>query len=1265
MAGGGALVAAAEGLARDADEAAGQIGDSTAALFEKTADNEESNLARTLDSDAQTAQQFTQAGARNVGTVEQGAADAAPAADAAAGDVTATGDGDVSMTPPGPVTADGVGPCGKVGEPIDVVGGQMVTAKTDVELPGVLPLVLRRAYASGYRSGRLFGPGWASTLDIRLKIDADGIHFAGDDAQILHYSVPAQPGQQVFPADGARWPLTWDREADEIRVQDVTAGRTWHFTVLGRTSAAGAETRPLTALSDRNGNRIVFERDEDGLPVEVRHSGGYRIAVDTIYTAAGFRVEALRLLGGTNADQDSTLLTYQYDPRGRLVGLIDSTGVPFVYEHDDADRITAWIDRVGYRFEYVYDQAGRVIRTSGDGGYLSGSLTYDPENRVTIYTDSLGHSTEHHYDRYGHVTKTVDALGNATVTESDRYGRLLSHTDPLGNTTRYSLDENGDPIRIDRPDGTCVLVTHSDTRLPAEVTGPDGTRWQYAYDDRGNLTAQTDPLGAVTAYSYGDRGELQAITDALGYTTAVTTNSLGLPISVTDPTGAAWTIARDSRSRITATTDPLGSITTMVWTAGDDLSERIFPDGTSEIWQRNPNGELTAYTNQGGFTTAFEVGPFQRVTSRTDPDGTHYGFTHDTELRLTTVTNPQGLTWQYSYDAAGNLTREQDFNDRTLGYSHDSAGRVVRRLNGAGESIDLIRDTLGQVIERRTDDGSTTTFDYDRAGRLTGAAGPDCAVEMARDPLGRVLAETVNGRTMASAYDLLGRQINRITPTGRISAWQYDQAGRPATLTSGAQQLSFGHDAAGQETHRWISPTAALTNAWDSLGRLTSRQLVAVEGQAAEPTSRLLHERTWTYRADSAPDTVTDTSDGIRQFDLDPMGRVTAVHAATWTEQYAYDGSGNLSHASDTRSQGPDSVGPRVLSGTLLHEAGRTRYEYDAQGRMVKAVRRTLSGQQKVWAYMYNALDQLTEVTSPSGERWRYVYDPFGRRISKQRLAVDGSPLEEIAFTWDGAVLIEQHHVRTGTFTAIATSWDHEPGTWIPVAQNQRTFYAAAPQEVVDEQFHAIITDLVGTPTELVTPDGRIAWRQRTGLWGGHFADSDISEVDCPLRFPGQYHDQETGLDYNYLRYYDPEAARFTTPDPLGLVPSFNHFAYVDNPLSWLDPLGLAKYRGARAGETPTFGARPGEYKVDSETGFVKPTHGVSLFDNTQDITKNKFEPYTVDETTVPDTLQIKQRGKPGHYEIMPSESAKLTPDQYQQELAKIKTVTAPSCGGE
>jgi hypothetical protein len=36
---------------------------------------------------------------------------------------------------------------------------------------------------------KLFGPGRSSTLDQRLIIDADGIHFLGDDAQILNYGI--------------------------------------------------------------------------------------------------------------------------------------------------------------------------------------------------------------------------------------------------------------------------------------------------------------------------------------------------------------------------------------------------------------------------------------------------------------------------------------------------------------------------------------------------------------------------------------------------------------------------------------------------------------------------------------------------------------------------------------------------------------------------------------------------------------------------------------------------------------------------------------------------------------------------------------------------------------------------------------------------------------------------------------------------------------------------------------------------------------------
>jgi RHS repeat-associated protein len=123
----------------------------------------------------------------------------------------------------------------------------------------------------------------------------------------------------------------------------------------------------------------------------------------------------------------------------------------------------------------------------------------------------------------------------------------------------------------------------------------------------------------------------------------------------------------------------------------------------------------------------------------------------------------------------------------------------------------------------------------------------------------------------------------------------------------------------------------------------------------------------------------------------------------------------------------------------------------------------------------------------------------------------------------------------------------------------------------VDQTFHAIVSDLVGSPTELVAPDGTIAWRGVGRLWGRSVATAAEPGVDCPLRFPGQYFDAETGLHYNVHRYYDPDTAAYLTPDPLGLAPATNDHAYVPNPLVWLDPLGLAGctttvYRTQRAG---------------------------------------------------------------------------------------------------
>lgn len=1031
-------------------------------------------------------------------------------------------------------------------DPVDLATGLMYLPQTDLRLPGTLPLVFTRRAESGRTSGRWFGPSWSSTLDQHLEIDAEGVVLVAEDGLVLAYP-HAAPGVPVLPQTGPRMPLARTPDGDWT-LTDPATGHTRRFSPPADDPAADG-IAPITQLEDRNGNLITFEYAPDGTPRGLTHSGGYRVEFET----DGGRVTALRLAGGPR------VLAYGYTD-GNLTEVTNSSGLPLRFAYDERGRITSWTDTNGSRYDYAYDARDRCVAEGGADGHMALTLDYDTVDpgtglKVTTATTGSGHTRRYLVDEDYRVVAHIDELGGVARYQYDRQGRLLTETDALGLTTRRVFDEQGLLVEVERPDGSRGRMTYDDRGRMVKVVGGDGRVFRQAFDDRGNRISMTTPSGAVKTAEYGPRGELVSLTDALGAVTRVECDGAGLPTRVTDPLGAVTRYERDGFGRVVRHTDPLGSVTRTEWTVEGRPSRRIESDGSERSWTYDGEGNCVTRTDAMGRTTVLEYTHFDLLAARTGPDGLRYTFSYDTELRLRAVTGPQGSTWEYTHDAAGRLVAETDFDGRTVSYAYDAAGRMAARSDGGAQPVRFVRDSLGRTVRKESADG-VTSYEYDVFDELAVATTPDgTRLDRLRDRYGRLVSETVDGRTVTYGYDELDRKVLRTTSGGAAARWRFDAAGRRAGLLTSGRSVTFERDAAGHETARRIDGSAAVLQDVDGRGRVTVQRVIGRDGA-------LLQRRGYAYRADGLLSGVEDALGGDRTFERDVTGRITAVRAEDWTERYAYDETGNQTSASWPQDHpGEAARGERVYRGKRIVRAGAVRYEHDAQGRMVLRRIPRLSRKADVWRYTWDAEGRLTAVVTPDGSRWRYRYDALGRRTAKQCLGADGGVVEETVFTWDETVLCEQATTRGAEGgaphppdRAVVVTWDHSG--LHPLTQTER-IVATTSQEVVDERFFAIVTDLVGTPRELIDESGRVAWRTRPTLWGSTTWNRDATAY-TPLRFPGQYYDPETGLHHNYFRIYDPETARYLSPDPLGLGPAPNPVAYVLDPLAWSDYLGLA-----------------------------------------------------------------------------------------------------------
>ncbi|MDK2127081.1 RHS repeat-associated core domain-containing protein, partial [Parachitinimonas caeni] len=130
-------------------------------------------------------------------------------------------------------------------------------------------------------------------------------------------------------------------------------------------------------------------------------------------------------------------------------------------------------------------------------------------------------------------------------------------------------------------------------------------------------------------------------------------------------------------------------------------------------------------------------------------------------------------------------------------------------------------------------------------------------------------------------------------------------------------------------------------------------------------------------------------------------------------------------------------------------------------------------------------------------------------------------------------------------------------------------------------------------------PDGQRVWQAQIDPWGQLLNESGPLQGDQPLRLPGQWQDEETGLHYNRFRYYDPQLGRYVTQDPVGISGGSNLYRFGSNmPETFIDPMGLVgelKLEGPSFFKLTTFEAAKKNVTLDQAVANGALTRTVTL----------------------------------------------------------------------
>ncbi len=548
------------------------------------------------------------------------------------------------------------------------------------------------------------------------------------------------------------------------------------------------------------------------------------------------------------------------------------------------------------------------------------------------------------------------------------------------------------------------------------------------------------------------------------------------------------------------------------------------------------------------YSVSMSYDQFGRLQSTTGPDGSATTYHYDALGRRIMVEDPSGQT-QFEYDTWDNLIALTDANNQRTRFEYDAVtGRLTKELRPMNQATTYGYDNLGRLWKIIDATLQITQYGYESQGRLqtiTYAGGK--TVTLSYDADGN-LAGYDDGTTSAtSTYDDLGRKLSETVDYGTFTktfSYTYYQNGLKKTFTGPdgiTYEYAYGNNNELREVripgvgaitipeYTWKRPAkmvfpggSAREYTYDPLMRL--KQLTA-----NDPGQNIVLDYQYTY--DSIGNILNKaTEHGNYAYSYDALSRLTSAdNPVQEDETYTYDDVGNRLTAA-----GVEGNWSYNTNNELLGFADVT-YEYDDNGNMTKK-----SAGPVAVNYIYNAVNRLIRVADELSGLViaEYYYDPFGRRLWK-----DIGGTRTYYFYADEGLIAEYDangtEIRTYGYTPDST-WTTDP---------------LFLKQGVEYYFYQ--NDHLGTPQKLVAMNGAVVWAATYTAFGK--ATVDIETVTNNLRFPGQYEDVETGLHYNWFRYYDPGNGRYVQKDPIGFFGGdMNLYGYaVQDPLNRYDPHGL------------------------------------------------------------------------------------------------------------